>query len=104
MINDFIKDKTGVTSDHWTTCSVMNDTYLNCPIDDYSFNSHILAVHNPSLLPMPYLRMKVPHGNYSVYTWDIIDNSFNSSEAVVFCASRTISGRNQPVGDCELHV
>lgn len=62
-----MQTQSNYTSDDWSWCYSMNGTYLDCPIANNTNQNHIVAVHNPSLADLYYLKLKVSHGNYNVY-------------------------------------
>jgi alpha-mannosidase len=57
------------TGDDWLWCFKTNSTYLDCPISNYEGGETniVVAVHNPSLLPMSLVEIAVPHGHYDTY-------------------------------------
>jgi hypothetical protein len=66
---NFWAEKSGFEANDWTWCQRTNSTYEDCPIANYAHDTEVkflLAVHNPSALPMKLANIAVPHGNLSV--------------------------------------
>ena len=59
----------------------------------------MIAVHNPSLKPVSYIKVKVSHGNYRITDF----SSGNSYQSAVICFDRLDENLNE-VNDCEMHI
>ena len=73
MIEDAARKAANIESEgKWEWCLKENSTYLDCPIAKYQDvqTNFIVAVHNPSMIPLKYARIALPHGNFDVYGFD----------------------------------
>ena len=100
MMNDFVK---GVTSDGWLQCTRTNGTYLDCPWADEPDYSPTIAVHNPASIDVRYVKIKVQHGNYKVFRYDMVEGKNVSVSAEVICLERALENGTL-IHDCDMHV
>jgi hypothetical protein len=64
----------------------------------------LIAAHNPATVDQKYIKVKVPHGNYDVKSWDLEKQVFvNISKSKVICFNRNVES-GATVTDCDLHI
>jgi lysosomal alpha-mannosidase len=103
ILTSIMNVHSGITTDQWLWCTAMNGTYNDCPIADNQTGTHLVSVHNPSLIDIPYLKMKVSHGNYQVYYVNMTTTQTELVSAAVICAPRLLDNGTL-VEDCDMHV
>jgi hypothetical protein len=66
----------------WEWCFKSNSSYLDCPIASQPAHKTklLVAVHNPSLIPIEHIKLAVPHANYSVHVFNPFTSTFEETE------------------------
>mmetsp|Transcript_30321 Transcript_30321/g.22517 ORF Transcript_30321/g.22517 Transcript_30321/m.22517 type:complete len:101 (-) Transcript_30321:80-382(-) len=70
----------------WHWCERENSTYLDCPIVNYPWSSFLVAVHNPALTPLPFVRFSTSHPYYKIMEFDFETSRFEDINAQAFCS------------------
>ena len=73
-------------SGNWTQCEKDNGTFLDCPIKNLVQMSMAVALQNPaSASNVSMVRIAVPHGKLDIQTFDRKVQTFNKTQAKVYC-------------------
>ena len=73
---------------HWEWCVILNNTYKDCPISsraDSKKLNMIVATFNPGTHYVNHTKIGVPHGNWTVHTFNTLTNKFDLANATVLC-------------------
>jgi hypothetical protein len=54
-------------------------------------------------MPAPFIKVKVPHGNYDVSKLNTVTGVKDPAEAAVICFNRKVES-GSVVNDCEMHI
>ena len=95
-----IKD---ITSDQWEWCLRTNGTYIDCPIAERQDKNFAVIAENPSYIDVQYIKLKVGHGNYDVFTYNPTTKANDPQPAEVVCLERFLENGTF-IHDCDMHI
>ncbi len=103
IVDEHLEKVFGYHAGEWTWCARTNGTYLDCPVAGNEQKNLVVAAHNPSLETVPYLKVKVSHGNYKVSKLVEGSSKMQPLNAAVICFKRQVES-GDIVNDCEMHI
>ena len=103
MINEQVSKMTGLSSQEWEMCTVVNSTYLDCPIDQEG--TYLVTSYNPSTVEQAVQRIMVPPGDYQVERFDGILGTWETVESTILCYNyQENSVNNTKYETCTLYM
>ncbi len=106
LIEEAASNIAGINSNStWEWCFRENGTYLDCPIAEHDSRrtNFIVAVHNPSTLPLEHARIALPHGHYDLHGFNLETAKFEAINGSALCEDVVLQNK-ATLQNCELYI